>query len=76
MAVGEEVSAGDIVGVVQETPIIQHKIMVPFGVSGTIAEIKAGDFAIDETVYSVKTAKGTESFSMMQNGPFGGDVPF
>ena len=42
MAVGEEVSAGDIVGVVQETPIIQHKIMVPFGVSGTIAEIKAG----------------------------------
>ena len=67
MAVGEEVSAGDIVGVVQETPIIQHKIMVPFGVSGTIAEIKAGDFAIDETVYPVKTAKGTESFSMMQN---------
>ena len=69
MAVGEEVSAGDIVGVVQETPIIQHKIMVPFGVSGTIAEIKAGDFAIDETVYSVETAKGTESFSMMQKWP-------
>lgn len=69
VAVGEEVSAGDIVGVVQETPIIQHKIMVPFGVSGTIAEIKAGDFAIDETVYSVKTAKGTESFSMMQKWP-------
>ena len=39
MAVGEEVSAGDIVGVVQETPIIQHKIMVPFGVSGTIAVV-------------------------------------
>ena len=76
MAVGEEVSAGDIVGVVQETPIIQHKIMVPFGVSGTIAEIKAGDFAIDETVYSVETAKGTESFSMMQNGPFGGTSHF
>lgn len=69
VAVGEEVSAGDIVGVVQETPIIQHKIMVPFGVSGTIAEIKAGDFAIDETVYSVETAKGTESFSMMQKWP-------
>ena len=64
-----KVSAGDIVGVVQETPIIQHKIMVPFGVSGTIAEIKAGDFAIDETVYSVETAKGTESFSMMQKWP-------
>ena len=69
VTVGEEVSAGDIVGVVQETPIIQHKIMVPFGVSGTIAEIKAGDFAIDETVYSVETAKGTKSFSMMQKWP-------
>ena len=63
MAVGEEVSAGDIVGVVQETPIIQHKIMVPFGVSGTIAEIKAEDFAIDETVYSVETAKGTKGLA-------------
>ena len=45
-------SAGDIVGVVEETPIIQHKIMVPFGVSGTIAEIKAGDFAIDERQFT------------------------
>ena len=62
MAVGEEVSAGDIVGVVQETPIIQHKIMVPFGVSERLPKLKQ-DFAIDETVYSVETAKGTKGLA-------------
>ena len=40
MAVGEEVSAGDIVGVVQETPIIQHKIMVPSAFQERLPKLK------------------------------------
>lgn len=68
-AVGAQVSAGDIVGVVQETKIIQHKIMVPNGISGTIKAIESGAFTIDESVYTVTTADGDKSFTMLQKWP-------
>ena len=51
--VGDEVTAGDVLGSVQETPIVSHKIMVPFGVSGKITDIKEGEFNITETVAKV-----------------------
>ena len=51
--VGDEVTAGDVLGTVQETPIVSHKIMVPFGVSGKITDIKEGEFNITETVAKV-----------------------
>ncbi len=41
---GDEVEAGDIIGTVQETDIVNHKIMVPYGVKGTIKEIKERTF--------------------------------
>lgn len=45
--VGDEVVEGDIVGTVQETEVINHKIMVPIGVSGKIKDIKSGSFHVD-----------------------------
>lgn len=67
--IGEDVSAGDIVGTVEETEIIQHRIMVPFGVSGKISEIKSGDFTIEEPVYVLETEQGSREFTMMQKWP-------
>ncbi|WP_330927794.1 V-type ATP synthase subunit A [Enterococcus sp. BWB1-3] len=68
-AVGEEVSAGDIIGTVEETEAIQHRIMVPVGVSGRITEIKSGKFTIEEVVYVLETEQGSKEFTMMQKWP-------
>jgi V/A-type H+-transporting ATPase subunit A len=68
--VGDKVQAGDIVGTVQETIVVQQKIMVPYGVSGTIEEIKSGSFTVEETVYVVKKDNGEKvSLTMMQKWP-------
>ena len=56
--VGDKVSAGDVIGTVQETVVVTQKIMVPYGVTGTIKEIKAGEFTVEETVCVVETDKG------------------
>jgi V/A-type H+/Na+-transporting ATPase subunit A len=67
--VGDYVETGDIIGTVQETSVILHKIMVPYGVKGTIKEIKAGDFTIVETVAVVETEKGDKELTLMQKWP-------
>lgn len=67
--VGDQVTSGDIVGEVEETSIITHKIMVPFGVSGTIEQINSGEFNITETVAVVKTKDGNVNVSMLQKWP-------
>ncbi|OJG28075.1 V-type ATP synthase alpha chain [Enterococcus caccae] len=69
VSVGDEVLAGDIVGLVQETKVIPHKIMVPFGVRGTVKEIKQGEFTIEEIVYIIETETGEKEFTMMQKWP-------
>ncbi|WP_436512327.1 V-type ATP synthase subunit A [Clostridium thermobutyricum] len=66
---GDEVEAGDIIGTVQETAVVLHKIMVPFGVKGTIKSIKSGEFNVEETVCIVSTEKGDKELSMMQKWP-------
>ncbi len=66
---GDEVETGDIIGTVQETPIVQQKIMIPFGVKGTLKEIRSGSFTIDETVAVVTTEKGDVEVSMIQKWP-------
>ena len=48
--VGDEVEAGDVVGTVEETSVVTQKIMVPYGVKGTIKSIKEGEFNVEETV--------------------------
>ena len=67
--VGDEVEAGDIIGTVQETSVVEQRIMVPYGVKGKIKEIKAGDFTVEETVASVETAEGIREISLMQKWP-------
>jgi V/A-type H+-transporting ATPase subunit A len=52
---GESVSQGEIIGEVQETPLIKHKIMIPYGIRGQLSEIKEGNYTVDENVAKVKT---------------------
>jgi len=52
---GDSVSQGEIIGEVQETPLIKHKIMVPFGISGQLSDIKEGKYTVNENVAKVKT---------------------
>ena len=67
--VGDEVEAGDVLGTVQETIVVQQKIMVPYGVKGTVKEIKAGAFTVEEVVAVIATEKGDEELTMMQRWP-------
>lgn len=69
LSIGEVVSTGDIIGSVQETEVIVHKIMVPNGVSGTLVKVNTGEFTIDEVVYQLETKDGLQEFSMLQKWP-------
>jgi len=69
VGVGDIIGAGDIIGTVQETPVVLHKIMVPFGIKGKVKEIKSGDFTIVETVCIVETVDGDKELPMMQKWP-------
>ena len=67
---GDAIVAGDVIGTVQETEIVLHKIMVPVGVVGTIKSIEEGDYNITETVAVIETANGTEQpLTLMQRWP-------
>lgn len=67
--VGDFVTAGDIIGSVQETTIVSHKIMVPFGLSGKIKKIESGLFNITETVAVLETEEGDKNVCMLQRWP-------
>ncbi|NPE31172.1 ATP synthase subunit A [Methanococcoides sp. SA1] len=69
---GDEVKGGNILGLVQETANIEHKIMVPPSISGTIKEIKAGSFKVEDTICVL--TDGTE-IAMMQKWPVRGPRP-
>ena len=66
---GDEVIPGDILGTVEETTVITHKIMVPVGISGKIKEIKEGSFTVDSTIAIVTTENGDVEVNMIQNWP-------
>lgn len=80
--VGDKVEAGDIIGTVQETPAVLHKIMVPPGVSGTVEWIHSGDATIVETVYIIKKNDGDtlelpmlQRWSVRKGRPFAEKLP-
>jgi V/A-type H+-transporting ATPase subunit A len=56
---GEEVSQGEIIGEVQETPLIRHKIVAPYGIHGQLSEITEGNFTVSENVAQIKTNSAT-----------------
>ena len=66
---GDKVESGDVIGTVKETSIVTHRILVPFGVKGTVAKISEGDFNIDQTVAVVKTEQGDKNICMLQRWP-------
>ena len=67
---GDAIVAGDVIGTVQETEIVLHRIMVPVGVVGTIKSIEEGDYNITETVAVIETANGAEQpLTLMQRWP-------
>ncbi len=67
--VGEKVVAGDVLGYVQETSIVEHKILVPNGVEGEIVGIEKGEFTIEETVATVRTKDGDKPVCMLRKWP-------
>ncbi len=76
-AEGEEVEGGDILGTVQETLAVNHKIMVPYGVSGKIKSIKSGKFNIDEVIAVVTDAEGNDhDCTMVQYWPVRIERPY
>jgi V/A-type H+-transporting ATPase subunit A len=67
---GDKVKGGSILGNVQETAVVVHKIMVPPGVEGTVEEIKAGSFTIVDPICTVKTPSGEiREIAMLQKWP-------
>ena len=77
LSVGDSVEAGDILGTVQETNLVEHRIMVPVGVSGRLANISAGSFTVEETVYEIEQADGSIfKGTLMQKWPVRRGRPF
>jgi V/A-type H+-transporting ATPase subunit A len=66
---GDVVTGGDIIGEVRESAVVLHKIMVPPHLSGTLKELKSGEFTIVETIGSLITEKGEIPLTMMQKWP-------
>ena len=67
--VGDVVQNGDIIGTVQETIVVNHKIMVPYGINGKVKEIKAGEFTVEDMVAVIETEDGDKEVGMMQTWP-------
>ncbi len=77
VSVGDEVEAGDIIGTVSETDIVTQKIMLPYGLKGTIKSITEGDFTVADTVVVLQKADGiTENVTMMQKWPVRNGRPY
>lgn len=67
---GDEVEAGDIIGTVQETIVVEQRIMVPYGVAGVVESIEEGEFTVEDVVCRVRLADGSiKELTMMQKWP-------
>lgn len=67
---GDRVVPGDIIGTVQETTIIEHRVLLPYGVEGEITEINEGDYAVLDIIGKVKLQDGSvNELTMMQKWP-------
>lgn len=70
MKAGDEVKGGDVLGTVQETPVVLHKVLVPPKVSGRLRELKEGAFTVDETVGLIELDGGADiPVRLMQSWP-------
>lgn len=77
LEIGTEVTAGDILGTVQETTLVAHRILVPIGVSGRVTKIEAGSYTVDQPAYEIEQADGSVFVgSLMQKWPVRRGRPF
>ena len=74
--IGEEVSGGDVLGTVQETEVVEQKIMVPPDVKGRVKELKSGEFTVTETIAVIETEKGDREIQLMQRWPVRKSRPY
>lgn len=75
--VGDTVKGGDIIGVVQETPVVECRIMIPPKLNGTVKVIKEGEFTVEEEVCIVTNEKGVDvTVPMMQKWPVRKERPY
>jgi V/A-type H+-transporting ATPase subunit A len=66
---GSNVSPGQIIGYVQETELIKHKIMVPAGIKGKLVDISSGKFRVEDVVARVEGEEKGEEITLMQKWP-------
>ncbi|MBF1185418.1 MAG: V-type ATP synthase subunit A [[Eubacterium] sulci] len=74
--IGEEVSGGDVLGTVQETEVVEQKIMVPPDVKGKVKELMSGEFTVTETIAVIETEKGDREIQLMQRWPVRKSRPY
>ena len=74
--VGDELIAGDIIGTVQETSAIEHRILVPNGISGKVKRIEEGSFTVEDTVCVLEAAGKEIPLTMMQKWPVRVNRPY
>ena len=73
----EKVKAGDVIGVVKETPIIEHRVLVPPDIEeGVIENIEEGKFRVEDVVATIKTKDGKKELTMLQKWPVRKQRPF
>ncbi len=66
---GDNVSEGDILGTVAETELVEHRILVPNGMSGQLVSVEEGEFTIEDTVAVIRTASGKKPVCMLRKWP-------
>jgi V/A-type H+-transporting ATPase subunit A len=66
---GSKVVAGDVLGEVQETTLVMHRIMMPPNMEGEVVEINEGEYTVEETVARIRTAEGVQDINMIQRWP-------
>ncbi|MVB09799.1 V-type sodium ATPase catalytic subunit A [Caprobacter fermentans] len=70
VSAGAEVTGGDVLGTVQETEIVEHRVLVPNGMTGTVVSVTEGDFTVEQPVAKIKTADGAQQdVTLMQKWP-------
>ncbi|MCD6573412.1 MAG: ATP synthase subunit A [Thermoplasmata archaeon] len=72
----DRIKGGDIIGVVKETPIVEHRIMVPLGIGGVVTEIEEGKFRVEDAIARVKMNGEEKEIKMLQTWPVRQQRPF
>ena len=75
-SVGDKVEAGDILGYVDETEVIRHKIMVPYGIAGTVESLASGEYTVTDKVGAIHTSNGYFDVTLMQKWPVRKSRPY